>query len=51
MIGFLNDERRMNVAITRARFSLIVIGNSKCLSTNETWSDYLDFLSQHEAYY
>ena len=31
-IGFLNDLRRMNVAITRARMKLIIIGNSSTLS-------------------
>ena len=31
-IGFLGDLRRMNVAITRARMKLIVIGNSETLS-------------------
>ncbi len=30
-IGFLNDLRRMNVAMTRARMKLIVIGNSQTL--------------------
>jgi predicted DNA helicase len=34
-IGFLGDLRRMNVAITRARMKLIVIGNSETLSRHK----------------
>jgi senataxin len=38
-IGFLSDIRRLNVALTRARFCLMLIGHGYTLSQhNETWS-------------
>lgn len=36
-LGFLNDPKRLNVAISRARILLIVFGNPKLLSLNPYW--------------
>ncbi|CAG9316361.1 unnamed protein product [Blepharisma stoltei] len=42
-IGFLSDRRRMNVAITRARFALSILGNARCLRQNNDWDDLIDY--------
>ena len=31
-VGFLQNERRMNVAVTRARRMLILVGDSDCIT-------------------
>jgi hypothetical protein len=40
-IGFLNDLRRLNVAITSAKRKLIVVGNSATLNTNPTYKKFI----------
>ncbi|KAJ3568749.1 hypothetical protein NP233_g5511 [Leucocoprinus birnbaumii] len=38
-IGFLSDTRRMNVALTRAKSSLFILGNSATLErSNDSWN-------------
>ena len=40
-IGFLRDEKRLNVSITRAKYGLIVLGNAKTFSKNELWCNFI----------
>lgn len=40
-IGFVADVRRMNVALTRAKFSLWITGNARTLQTDENWASLL----------
>jgi len=42
-IGFLRDLRRLNVAITRAKRKLIIVGNINTLKTNPTYARLIKF--------
>ncbi len=50
-IGFLADTRRTNVAITRARKKLIVIGDSATLGTNEFYLKLFEYFESIGAYH
>lgn len=50
-IGFLNDYRRINVAMTRARKQLYIIGDSSTIGGDEFYSKMLDYLEEINAYH
>ncbi len=49
-LGFLNDTRRMNVAMTRARRRLVVIGDSATLSTLPFYKAFIAYAEENGAY-
>ncbi len=50
-IGFLSDTRRTNVALTRARRWLRVVGDSATLATHPFYSDMLEYFESIEGYH
>lgn len=49
-LGFLTDTRRMNVALTRARRKLLVIGDSSTLANHPFYLRLLDYFERAGAY-
>jgi ATP-dependent RNA/DNA helicase IGHMBP2 len=49
-IGFLKDYRRMNVAMTRARKKLVIIGDSATLGADPFYKSMLEYFDQIGAY-
>ena len=50
VIGFLSDIRRMNVAMTRARKKLVVIGDSATLSQFPFYAEFIAYAEKLNAY-
>ncbi|MBI3251900.1 MAG: AAA family ATPase [Candidatus Omnitrophica bacterium] len=50
-LGFLNDTRRMNVAMTRARRKLIVIGDGATLSSLKFYKDFMKYAEEAGSYH
>lgn len=49
-IGFLKDYRRMNVAMTRARKKLILIGDSSTFGNDAFYGQLLDYIEKSECW-
>ena len=50
IIGFLKDYRRMNVALTRAKERLIVIGDSTTIGQDKFFSQFLEYIDEVNGY-
>lgn len=50
IIGFLSDIRRMNVAMTRAKKKLVVIGDSATLSVLPFYAGFISYAQELDAY-
>ncbi|XP_033181897.1 putative helicase mov-10-B.2 isoform X2 [Anabas testudineus] len=49
-IGFLSNEKRFNVAMTRARSLLIVVGNPVILNKDPTWEKFISYCVKENGY-
>ncbi len=49
-IGFLKDYRRTNVAITRAKEKLVVIGDSATIGADKFYSAFLTYVEKYGTY-
>ncbi|CEM36123.1 unnamed protein product [Vitrella brassicaformis CCMP3155] len=47
-IGFLKDSRRSNVALTRARYGLVICGDARVLMQNPLWCKLLNHFDRYE---
>ncbi|KAK3142623.1 hypothetical protein QOZ80_4BG0349090 [Eleusine coracana subsp. coracana] len=50
-IGFLDDFRRMNVAITRARSAVLVVGSASTLKQDKHWSNLVESAKERDRYF
>lgn len=46
-IGFLRDLRRMNVAITRSKMKLIIVGNTQTLSLHRFYREFINYVQEN----
>ena len=48
-IGFLSDVRRMNVALTRAKYFLFILARCKSIVVNPYWRDLVEHARESNA--
>ena len=50
-IGFLNDFRRMNVALSRAKLGCFIIGNSEKFKSDSYWEKLIKFCKDKKSFF
>jgi hypothetical protein len=49
-VGFLRDWRRLNVALTRPRNSLVVVGDARTLRSDRSWRAFIEWCEREGVY-
>jgi helicase MOV-10 len=49
-MGIIHEEKRFNVALTRAKQGLVVIGNPELLAIDSAWFSFLEFCRRNGAW-
>uniref|UniRef100_A0A7N5ZU64 RNA helicase n=1 Tax=Anabas testudineus TaxID=64144 RepID=A0A7N5ZU64_ANATE len=49
-LGFVKNEKRFNVAVTRAKALLIVVGNPRVLNADPTWARFIQYCRDEGGY-
>ena len=49
-LGFVQCPKRMNVAISRARYLMMVFGNPHLLYLDQCWRTYIQYCVDNDAY-
>ena len=50
VIGFCQNENRLNVSITRAKYGLVVIANAETFSKNKLWCDFINYFVERGCF-
>jgi ATP-dependent RNA/DNA helicase IGHMBP2 len=50
-VGFLSDHRRMNVAMTRAKKKLVIIGDSSTIGTQPFYDAFLNYCEERGSFH
>ena len=49
-LGFLMDERRLNVAITRPEHFLVIFGNASTLQKSNVWNSLINHFKENDSF-